>query len=68
LAPKEDEFGWGASGGILDPFLVDSVKVFIDGIVCFVYTSMNKFNMYLLNRFENISRGDNLSCRITSGI
>jgi hypothetical protein len=58
----------GASGGIFDHFLVDSLKVFIDGMVCFVHTRMNKFNMYLLNRFENLSHRDNLSWRITSGI
>jgi hypothetical protein len=53
---------------VLDPFLDDSIKVFIDGMVCFVHTRMNEFNMYLLNRFENLSYRDNLSWRITSGI
>jgi hypothetical protein len=39
----------GASEGILDSFLVDSVKVFIDGMERFVHANMNKFDIYLFD-------------------
>jgi hypothetical protein len=48
IGSKEDVSYLGASGRVLDSFLLDSIKVFIDGMEYFVHASM-KFDMHFLD-------------------